>query len=125
MTIYVHHKENSSFLFPFIFRSLAWTILMITLVQSFKPPNNKNISSILNINSHITNKPTPKFHLNYSSMEPVLFEKLHDIKLSCSVFRVTISFQFDSTKSAPNTLLKYIQDLDENLKTLYSKISHK
>ena len=31
-------------------------------------------------------------------------------------------FQFKSTKSTQNTLLKYTQDLDENLKTLYSKL---
>ena len=60
--------------------------------------------------------------MNYSSMEPVLFEKLHNTKLSCSSFRVTIYFQFDSTKTALNTLLKYTQDLDENLKTLYSEL---
>ena len=55
-------------------------------------------------------------------MEPVLFEKLHNIKLSHLVFRVTTFFKFDSTKSALNTLLEYAQDLDENLKTLYSKL---
>ena len=60
--------------------------------------------------------------MNYLSLEPVLFEKLHNIKLSCSVFRVTTLFQFDSTKSTLNTLLEYTQDLDENLKTLYSKL---
>ena len=60
--------------------------------------------------------------MNYSSMEPVLFEKLHNIKLSCPVFRVITFFQFDSTKSALNILFKYNQDLDENLKTLYSKL---
>ena len=55
-------------------------------------------------------------------MEPVLLEKLHYIKLSCSVFRVTTFFQFDSTKFALNTLLEFAQDLDENLKTFYSKL---
>ena len=61
--------------------------------------------------------------MNYSSMIPVLFEKLHNIKsVTCSVFRVTTFFQFDSTKYALNTLLEYAQDLDENLKTLYSKL---
>ena len=94
-------------------------------MQSFKSPSNKNVSNALNINSHITNKPTPKFknqaHMNYSSIEPILFEKLYNIKLSCSVFRVSAFFEFDSTKFALNTLLKYTQDLHENLKTLYSK----
>ena len=56
--------------------------------------------------------------MNYSSMELVLFEKLHNIKLSCSVFRVTTFFQFDSTKTTLNTLFEYAHYLDENLKTL-------
>ena len=60
--------------------------------------------------------------MNYLSMEPVLFEKLHNIKLSTSVFRVTTFFQFDSTKSSLNILLNYTQDLEENLKKLYSKL---
>ena len=60
--------------------------------------------------------------MNYSSMEPVLFEKLHNIKLSYSVFRFTTLFQFDSTKFVLNILLEYTQDLDEDLKTLHSKL---
>ena len=48
--------------------------------------------------------------MNYLSMEPLLFEKLHNIKLSHSIFRVITFFQFDSTKSALNTLLEYTQD---------------
>ena len=88
---------------------------MITLVQSFKPPSNNNINNTLNINSHIANKLTPKFHMNYSSLEQVLFEKLHNIELSCSIFKVTTLFQFDPTKSTLNTLLEYIQELDENI----------
>ena len=55
---------------------------MITLVQSLRFPSNKNISNTLDKNIHITNKSTPKFHMNYLSMEPVLFEKSHSIKLS-------------------------------------------
>ena len=60
--------------------------------------------------------------MNYSSTEPVLFKKLHNIKLTCSVFRVTTFFKFDSTKSALNTLLEYAKGLDGNLKTLYWKL---
>ena len=60
--------------------------------------------------------------MNYSSMEPVLFEKLHNIKLSCSIFRVTTFYQFYSTKNALNTLFAYAQELDANLKTLYSEL---
>ena len=51
-------------------------------------------------------------------MEPVLFEKLHSIKLSCSVSRVTTFFQFDPTKNELDTLLIYAQALDANLKTV-------
>ena len=57
---------------------------MVTQVQSFKSPSNKNISNTLNINSHITNKPTPKYKnqaiMNYPLMEPYLYERLHYIK---------------------------------------------
>ena len=60
--------------------------------------------------------------MNFSSMEPVLFEKLHNINLSHSIFRVTTFSQFDSIKSVLNILLKYAQDSDKNLKTLYSKL---
>ena len=55
-------------------------------------------------------------------MEPVLFGKLCNIKLPCSIFRVTTFFQLDPTKSAINILLEYAQELDENLRTLYSKL---
>ena len=55
-------------------------------------------------------------------MEPVLFENPQNIKLSCSIFRVTMFFQFDSTKVALSILLQYAHDFDENLKTLYSKL---
>ena len=102
----------------YIFRLLALTIFTITLVQSFKPPINNNINSNHSINSHIIQKLTPKFHVNYLSMEHMLFEKLHNIKLSCAVFRVTTFFQFDSTKNTLNTLLTSAQELDANLKTL-------
>ena len=114
--------SKNSLYFPLYFRSLTLTILTITLVQIVKPPSNNNISNTLKINSPNTNKLTPKFHMNYSSMEPGIFEKLHNIKLSHSVFRVTTFFQFDSAKSTLNTLLKYAQHLDENLKTKYSKL---
>ena len=51
-------------------------------------------------------------------MEPVLFKK----KLFISVFRVTIFFQFGSTKSSLNILLQYTQNLEENIQTLYTKL---
>ena len=85
-----------------------------------------NLSNILNVNDHICIKSIPitenKVHIHFSAMEPVLFEKLHDIKLSHSVFRVTTFLQFNSTKVALNILLQYMHDFNENLKTLYSKL---
>ena len=60
--------------------------------------------------------------MKYSSMELVLFEKLPNIKLSRSVFRVTTFLQFDSTKFSLNLLLQYTQDLEENIKTLFTKL---
>ena len=53
-------------------------------------------------------------------MEPVLLGKLHNIKLSCSVFRVT-TFQFNSKKVALSILFQYTHNFNENLQTLYSK----
>ena len=67
------HKQLP-FISLYIFRSMALTIFMITMVQSLKPPINNNINNTLNINSDIIKKLTPKFHMNYLSMEPVLFE---------------------------------------------------
>ena len=97
-------------------------IFTITLTQSLKPSSNYNINNNGSVSSHIIQNPLPKFHMNYSSMEPVLFEKLHKIKLSCLVFKVTTLFQFDSTKNTLDTLLTYTQELDANLKTIHSEL---
>ena len=63
-----------------------------------------NVSECLDLNGYIKTKPMSKLEgptcMNNSALEPVLFEKLHNIKLSCSVFRVTTFFQFESTKAA-------------------------
>ena len=67
-------------------------------------------------------KPPPNSHMNHSPMEPVLFEKLYNIKLFCSVFKVTTFFQFDSTESTLDTLLLYAQELDVNMKTIHSEL---
>ena len=122
MLPYMFIKKKLPILSLYIFRLLALAIFTITLVQSFKPPSNNNINNNHSINSHKTQKLTPKFHMNYSSMEPILFKKLHNIKLSHSVFRVTTFSQFDSTKNALNTLLAYADELDANLKALYSEL---
>ena len=94
-------------------------------MQASKSPSNINISNTLNINGHITIKLIPKHvnqvHMNYLSMEPVLFKKMHNIKLSPLVFRVTMFCRFNSTNSSLNILPQYAHDFDENLKTLYSK----
>ena len=95
-------------------------------MQGFKSSSNMNISNHLDLNGHIKAKLIPKSKnqsfMNYSSLEPVLFEKLHNIKLSQSVIRVTMFFQFDSIKAALSILLHYTHDFDENMKILYSKL---
>ena len=71
------------------FRPLTLVIFMITLVKSHKPSSKNNISSNDSTSSHAMQKPLPTFNMNYSSMKPVLFVKLHNFKLSHSIFRVT------------------------------------
>ena len=63
-----------------------------------------------------------QFHMNYSALEPVLFEKLCNIKLSQSVFRVITFFQFESKKAALEILLHFAHAFNKNLETLYSKL---
>ena len=115
--------ESTSFIF---FRYLVLAILSITLVQGFRSASNMNISNLLDLNGHIKAKQMSKSqsqsHMNYSSLEPVLFEKLNNIKLSRLIFRVTTFFQFNSTKAALSILFHYAHDFNENLKTLYSKL---
>ena len=76
------------------------------------------ISNILDLKGHMNAKLIPKSeiqsYMNYLSLEPVLFEKLHNIKLAQSVFRVTM---FNSMKAALSILLHYMHDFHENLKT--------
>ena len=95
-------------------------------MKGFKSPSNMNISELLDLNGHNKANQMSKSEnqscMNYSSLEPVLFEKLQNIKLSRSVFRVTTLFQFDSTKDALSFLLQYAHDFDENLKKLYSRL---
>ena len=78
-------------------------------MQGFKVLSNMNITEHLDCNGHNKAKPMSKTenqsHMNYSALEPVLLQKLHNIKLSQSVFRVTIFFQFKSTKAAIEILL--------------------
>ena len=67
-------------------------------------------------------RPKTPSHMNNSALELVLFEKLHNIKMSYSVFRVMTFFQFESTKAALEILLQYGNSFEENLETLYSKV---
>ena len=110
----------------YLFRYLALAILSITLVQGFKAPGDMNVSELLTLNSHIKTKPISKPEnlsgMNYSALKPVLFEKLYNIKLSCSVFRVTTFFQFESTNVELEFLLHYAYDVEENQKKTYSKL---
>ena len=122
-TIPAHMPHNYFILF---FRYLALAILSITLEQGFKAPSNMNVSELLDLHGHIKTKPMSKAKnpscMNYSALEPVLFEKPHNSKLSCLVFRVTTFFQFESMKAALEILLQYMHDFDENLKAVYSKL---
>ena len=85
-----------------------------------------NIIGLFDIIGHIKTQPMSKpenqSHMNYSTLEPVLFEKPHNIKLSWSVFRVTTFFQSKSTKAALDILLHYMHDFNENPKTLHLKV---
>ena len=98
---------------------MALAILSITLLQGFKSPSNMNSSNLLDLNGHIEAKLMSKSEkitcMNYSALEPVLFEILHNIKLSQSVFRVYPFFQFISPKAVLDIFSKI-------LKTLYSKL---
>ena len=84
-----------------------------------------NISKLHDLNGHIKanlmSKPRKQSHMYHSALEPVLFEELHNIKLSQSVFIVTTFFKLESTEAALEILLHYTFDFNENLKTLYSK----
>ena len=51
-----------------------------------------------------------------------MFEKLHNIKSSHSVFSATTFFQFTSTKTALQILLQYAWDFENNLTTLYAQL---
>ena len=85
-----------------------------------------NIMELLDLNGHIKmnsmSKPEGPTYMNNSGLEPVLFEKQHNIKLSHSVFTVTTFFQFKSTKAALGILLQYTHNFKENLTILYSKL---
>ena len=104
---------------------LALALLSVTLVQVLKSSSNMNLSNMLHVNDYISTKsisiPENKPGINYSAMEPVLFESLYNIKLLHSVVRVTTFFKFSSTKVALS-ILQYAHDFDENLQTLYSKV---
>ena len=75
------------------------TVLSITLVQGCKSPSELLIPNSL-IKAKLMSNSENQSSMNHSTLEPVLFEKLHNIKLSQSVFRVTTFFQFESTNAA-------------------------
>ena len=116
MEIYLS-KGSKLYFILYLFRSMALTIVVITMVICFEFPSNKNISNSIHINGHNDNTQPLTFHMSYSSMEPVLFEKIPNIKLFRSIFRVTMFFQFGSTKSSLNILLQYTQGQEENIQT--------
>ena len=91
------------------------------MVQCFTFPSSKTLVKIC-IDGHITNMLPSTFQMIYSSMEPVLFKKLPNIKLSRSIFRVTTFFQFSYTQASLNILLQYAHDLEGNIQTLYTRL---
>ena len=115
-------NKQLPFISLYIFRSLALMMLMITLVQSFKPSGNNNINNTLNINRQIIKNQHIDSIWTIHQWNLYYLRSYWNIKLSQSIFRVTTFFQFDSTKNTLNTLLEYTQDLDANLKTLYSEL---
>ena len=119
--IYIPRIKNCIFIL-YLFRSLALTIIVITMVQCFKFLSNKMLPISIHINGHNTIAPPLTFHMNYSSIELVLFEKLPHIKLSRSIVRVTTFLQFSSTISSLNILLQYTQGLEENIKILNTRL---
>ena len=84
-----------------------------------------NVSELLDLYGYIKtkmmSKPENVSCVNYSALEQVLYQKVNNVKLLCSVFRVTTFFQFKSTKASLEILLQYVHDFQDNLKTLYSK----
>ena len=119
---YKSPKDQKPYFIFYVFRSLTLTIIAITMVQWCELPSNKSFSASILINGHNTNVPPLTFHMNYSSMELVLFEKLPNIKLFRSIFRVTTFFQFGSTKCSLNISLQYAQDWEGDIQTLYTKL---
>ena len=121
---YSNTQQLLHYIFPFT--SLVLTILFATMVNDFKAPSTKNVDDLLDLNGHINTKLifTPKGPTceNTTSLTPVLFQKLHNIKLSHTVFRVTTFFLFTSTKTALQILLQYVHDFEAYLTTLYSKL---
>ena len=89
ITIYVLKIKKPTNVSLYLFRSMALTIVAITLVQCFEFPSKKIVSDSININDHITNALPLTLHMNYLSMELVLFEKVPRIEISRSIFRVT------------------------------------
>ena len=95
------------------------TTLFVTMVHGFKTSSTKNVTEPLDLNGHFNMnlifKPKGPMCINNSALEPVLYEKLHNTKLSHSVFRITTSFQFASTKTALPILLQYAYISEDNL----------
>ena len=115
--------DNYSTLFSF--RSLIQTILFFTMVHGFKASSTKNVE-LLDLSSHINTKlifkPEGPTHENTSSLEPVLFEKLHNIKLSCSVLRISTFFNFALTKNCITTFASVCMGFSRQPNTSVSKL---
>ena len=68
------------------------------MVHGFKASSTMNVTELVDLYSHINMnpkfKPKSLMYMKNSALEPVLMEKLLNIKLSYSVFRITTFCQF-------------------------------
>ena len=119
---YKYLKDQEQYFILYLFRYLPLTVIVITIVQCFEFPSNKNISDNFCIKGHIANTLPLTFQMNYSSMDLVLIEKLSNIKLSRLIFHVTTFLQFSYTQASLNILLQYAHDLEGNIQTLYARL---
>ena len=81
--------DKCSALFIFIFTCLVLTLLFITMAHDFKASSTMNVTEHLDLNGHINMnpmfKPKGSMLMKNSALEPVLFEKLHNIVITFSV----------------------------------------
>ena len=112
-------KNHSCILY--LLRSLALTVIAITIAQCFEFLSNRNITNSIHIYGHNTIVQSPTFHMKYSAMEPVLFEKLPNIELFRSILKSYHVLQFH--------LIKHLTSIHSRSRRKYTiivnQVSHK